>query len=128
MADTLGRMRCKECPRESMRLRRFEKPAVMNRLRTESVLRKRYGIDSLEKRDAILASQGGCCAICGTSDCTWGQGFEKKWHIDHDHSKPGSYRAVLCSRCNLIIGKLGDDPDLIEKMTNYLKGHSHVST
>jgi hypothetical protein len=60
--------------------------------------------------DALLLSQGGDCAICGTTDPggRWDQ-----WHIDHDHTCcPGvrscgeCIRGVLCSGCNRKLGYL----------------------
>ena len=63
----------------------------------------RHGITP-EDRDAILATQGGICAICGGNDPggRWGT-----WEIDHDHSHhPGAFgcptciRGILCHGCN----------------------------
>lgn len=42
---------------------------------------------------AMLARQGGGCAICGTTPKT------RRLHTDRDH-KTGAVRGLLCHRCN----------------------------
>lgn len=49
-------------------------------------------------------------------------------HVDHDHKCcPGSgscgdcVRGLLCGDCNLSIGKLGDNPDTLERAAAYLR-------
>jgi hypothetical protein len=51
--------------------------------------------------DAMLAAQGGVCAICGRPPKPGGRRF----HKDHDH-KTGRLRGLLCFTCNrYILGK-----------------------
>jgi recombination endonuclease VII len=48
---------------------------------------------------AMLAAQGGVCAICGNPPKT------RRLHIDHDH-RTGKIRGLLCFTCNrYILGK-----------------------
>ncbi len=42
---------------------------------------------------AMLAEQGGGCAICGSTPKT------RRLHVDHDHAS-GRVRGLLCHRCN----------------------------
>lgn len=42
---------------------------------------------------AMLARQGGGCAICGTTPKT------RRLNVDHDH-RTGAVRGLLCHRCN----------------------------
>lgn len=51
------------------------------------------------------------------------QSFEKKAVIDHNHSN-GKFRALLCQRCNLILGYLETRPQVVEGLQQYLKKHS----
>ena len=71
-----------------------------------------YGI-TLETYDTMLAEQGGCCAICGTST------IKGRFAIDHCH-KTGKVRGLLCFDCNTGIGKLKDKPSLLLAAYNYL--------
>lgn len=50
------------------------------------------------------------CVICGT---------ETKLVVDHDH-KTEKFRGLICSNCNLGLGKFKDDPELLEFARMYL--------
>ena len=56
---------------------------------------------------ALVAAQGGACAICGR--------LGERLQIDHDHRHcPGRtgcrhcVRGALCPRCNTALGRIGD--------------------
>ena len=77
---------------------------------------------TIEQFDALLAAQGGVCAICKTDKPGGRGGF----HIDHDHSCcPRSkscgkcVRGLLCNNCNVGRGAFKDDPDLIKAALEY---------
>lgn len=81
---------------------------------------------SLDWYEETLESQGGGCAICGREP-TEGQSF----HVDHDHSccptTSGDtrtcgecVRGILCPGCNTGIGKLKDDPVVLQNAIDYL--------
>lgn len=57
-----------------------------------SAYRSRTGITEADY-NAMLAAQGGGCAICGNPPKT------RRLHVDHDH-KTGRVRGLLCFRCN----------------------------
>ena len=67
----------------------------------KSHLKRKYGL-TLEAFDALLASQGDGCAICGTVDAD---------NVDHDHAT-GAVRGILCFSCNVGIGHLADEDRL----------------
>lgn len=91
-------------------------------------LKRIYGI-TLEDYDALLASQGGKCAICGGSDpkghIGWrgGQKKAEHMHIDHDHAT-GAVRGLLCADCNKAIGLLHEDPAIMKKAIEYIERHT----
>ena len=67
--------------------------------------------------DAMLASQGGVCAIC--------KGCEpdrrrSRLAIDHCHVT-GHIRGLLCSRCNTALGLFGDNIPALEAAVSYLR-------
>lgn len=75
-------------------------------------LKKLYGI-SVEQFDAMLAAQGGLCAICRTRPAT---------DTDHSHVS-GMVRGILCTRCNLGIGQFAEDPMILKNAIDYLCQH-----
>lgn len=86
---------------------------------------KPYGITPEEYRD-ILKSQGGGCAICGATesrdDSKRSKNGKRRLHIDHCHQS-GKVRGILCSCCNLGLGKFRDDPNMLERAAMFLRAH-----
>ena len=71
---------------------------------------------SLSYREVIDMHEevGSVCEICS----------DKKdlLHVDHNHVS-GKVRGLLCMRCNLLLGKLEENTELIPKLFNYLEKH-----
>lgn len=82
-------------------------------------LKSTYGITP-EQYQAILISQGGGCAICGTPENKGNKRRHKALAVDHDHNT-GAVRGILCHACNLAVGILGDNVELLKKATDYLQ-------
>lgn len=85
-------------------------------------LKHAYGI-TLEEYNAVLARQGGVCAICGSDE----PGGNGSFPVDHDHACcPGKrscgkcIRGVLCNRCNVGIAMFGDDPERMKRAIEYV--------
>ena len=78
----------------------------------ESRLRFNYGL-SIEGYNALLARQGGACAICRKQP-------EQRLCVDHCHVTK-KVRRLLCRRCNLGIGYFNDDPRLLRLAVAYLE-------
>lgn len=74
-------------------------------------LRRRYGIGIAEFQ-ALLAEQGGVCAICGAAN---------PQHVDHDH-RFGNVRGILCFNCNGGLGQFRDNLEYLRKAITYLEG------
>jgi hypothetical protein len=85
---------------------------------------KEYGLTEAEY-DALLATQGGKCAICGAdnSGVKNKNGEYRQMCVDHDHVT-GEVRGLLCNRCNLILGHAKDRPDIFPMFVEYL---AHIS-
>jgi Recombination endonuclease VII len=77
-----------------------------------SRLQRMYGISD-QDYEAMLARQGGTCAICKTKPP--GQ----KLGVDHCHIC-NKVRRLLCPGCNLGLGHYKDDPRLTRAATAYL--------
>lgn len=131
--------KCKPCLREYKR-RDLEKRAARNRerrasdpeykRRAYSVSHKwRYGI-TLDEKDAMLAAQGGVCAICNTPDPG-----KREWCVDHDHaccpdparSCGKCIRGIICARCNFALGQMDDDVSKLQAAIEYLNRTRVVS-
>lgn len=107
------RWRAKNLATARTRSRDWNRANPEKRLATR--LHLKFGL-TIETLAALIAKQSGACAIC--RDTLRGGRFQ---HIDHDHAKPGTCRGVLCSECNTAIGKLRDDPDLLERAARYIR-------
>jgi hypothetical protein len=64
----------------------------------------------------MLESQNNSCAICG------GDAGQRSFSVDHDHIS-GKVRGLLCRGCNVGIGNLKDDIEILEKAIEYIKKH-----
>ena len=74
-------------------------------------LKRRYGISRADYA-ALLARQGGVCAICGKPP-------EKTLCVDHCHST-GRIRGLLCRKCNFGLGCYAEDQAAIIAALAYL--------
>jgi hypothetical protein len=104
---------CKECDKIRVQNRHKENPE-----RTKNNdLKRLYGI-TLDEHTQMYEAQNGVCAICkGEGDGKW-----KKLCVDHDHTT-GKVRQLLCRNCNMVLGQVGDNTNLLEEMIKYLQTH-----
>jgi len=104
---------CKECGKARVKARHQANP---ERTRNND-LKRNYGI-TLDEHTQMFKHQQGVCAICkGEGDGKW-----KKLCVDHDH-KTGKVRQLLCRNCNMVLGQVGDNVNLLEEMIKYLQKH-----
>ena len=105
------RSHCRPCElnRKSKRDRRTKKQ------KADAELLRKYGITT-ELRDKLAEIQGGC-GICGTKNPG---GKYNTWNVDHCHHT-GKVRGVLCWDCNVGIGKLQDDANLLRRAIQWLE-------
>lgn len=107
---------CKACRLARTKAWAEAHPVEWERHRRRSWLKQKYGITP-ERYDAILAAQGGRCAVCKALPAD-ARGY--RMHVDHDH-QTGVVRGILCGPCNRGIGALGDDPDRLDAAASYLR-------
>lgn len=86
----------------------YKKFYVCNKL-----VSKEKRVDKLDLMGFPPIRENDKCSICGLIEF-------KMLTRDHDHIS-GSYRGVLCRKCNLGIGYFDDRTDLLLKAVNYLK-------
>jgi hypothetical protein len=97
---------------EYFRQWRADNPDKVKAHNRRQVLR-RHGITP-EEYDEALAVQGGVCAICLNPPPE-----EDVLRQDHDHGTGGN-RGLLCHNCNVGIGHLRDDPEIVAAALEYL--------
>ena len=66
---------------------------------------------------AMLAAQGGGCAICGGQQTTKGK---NELSVDHCHTT-GMVRGLLCNKCNQALGLSDDEPGRLRMMADYIE-------
>ena len=93
--------------------RAYTRRLVMSGKVNEDHLRKRHGLNPIDKK-ALYESHGGCCAICGKKLVVG------KTHIDHDHHS-GIIRGLLCVNCNIGLGNFMDNPENLLRAVEYLE-------
>lgn len=87
-------------------------------LRYNRRMRLKCSEDDIKKLESAWT---GRCPICDTADPKHSVP-SKNWHVDHDHST-GKLRAILCWRCNLMLGQASDNPEILRKGAEYLEKH-----
>ena len=118
---------CKDCEVEGIKTKRKIKAAGRCATHHRATLKKRsagawetrilatYGITGEDYLN-ILSHQGGKCYICRRATGLNG----KRLSVDHDHDT-GFVRGILCSTDNRILGHFRDDPELAQRVIDYLK-------
>jgi hypothetical protein len=82
---------------------------------------RRHGIDQSDYA-RISERQDGVCAICKKPESAKHGATKtvKLLTVDHDHIT-GKTRGLLCARCNVGIGMLGDDPEILIAAAKYIQ-------
>lgn len=119
---------CKSCKAEyqlayKTALKQLDPEAYRARLQREKIA-ARYGLYPGGYED-MFEMQGGVCAACGREPKTI------RLSIDHEHApneknrqpweRMISIRGLLCQRCNRVLGAVGDDPQLLRSLADYLE-------
>lgn len=94
---------CRSCMRADVR--KYNLPA-------------KYGITAAQFAEKLLA-QGGKCACCGVQFKFEGLKADRPC-VDHNHITK-EVRDLLCGRCNLAAGNVGDSSSRAEQLAAYLK-------
>jgi hypothetical protein len=84
----------------------------------EAQLKLAYGITRADW-NALHEKQGGRCALCSGLGHTGGR--SAKLYVDHCHDT-GRVRGLVCHRCNLGLGALGDNEAGLTRALAYVRG------
>lgn len=94
-----------------------EKQEKVKKKKLDYHYQSEYGLTYQQVEDMKMA-QGYRCAICETIFLS-----TKDAHVDHSHTT-GKVRQILCSSCNLGIGKFKESKETLQKAIEYLERHS----
>lgn len=75
---------------------------------------------TVEEYEAMVAAQGGGCAICGSTDPRVKR--MKRLYVDHCHGS-NKIRGLLCGPCNSLLGFADDSIETLRKAIAYLEKH-----
>lgn len=85
---------------------------------------RRHGRDIAQALMAMWQAQGGRCYLCEEPL----PAERRKVHVDHAHTCCGPKRScgfcrrgLACDRCNNLIGRAGDDPELLRRIAGNLE-------
>lgn len=85
-------------------------------------LKRQFGIN-LNKYKEMLWLQNDVCAICKQKETFTYLGDRiKRLAVDHCHNSK-KIRELLCHRCNVVLGSIKDDIELLDKLKAYLIKH-----
>lgn len=95
-----------------------DKVKTLARART---LQQKYGITPADY-DLMLDFQGRRCACCRSERAGGPHGV---FAVDHDH-ETNVVRGLLCFRCNTMIGRAEENPDILTMGAAYLRRHGKL--
>lgn len=91
------------------------------RNKKDSRMRAEFGISLIEWEEMLERSKYSCesCGASLSEQTPHHRSGEPFLNCDHDHVT-GKARGVLCSGCNLILGKAGDSVERLQGLIDYL--------
>lgn len=106
---------CRKCKANRTREARKNNPKRTREQNRTNHLRQNYGMESNEY-NALFNAQEGRCKICGkhASELT------KALAVDHVHDETQRIRGLLCGSCNVGIGLLQEDVEVLRRAIVYL--------
>lgn len=93
------------------RIKRYRQDTVYKDAQFKHRLKK-YGL-TVEQYDQMVHSQQGKCKVCGGTE-------ETNLAVDHCH-KTGKVRGLLCRSCNLALGNLKEDVNIMRNLIVYIE-------
>lgn len=116
MVPVLSEEEKKERKRKTSRdavKRHYERNREKILKRQKKNIYKKYGMTQSDY-DKMLDEQNGVCFLCGRPPKDG-----KRLVVDHSH-ETGRVRGLLCTTCNVGLGLLQDNSDLLKKAADYI--------
>lgn len=109
---------CIKCQKE--RWKKYTASPRAKEARYKADVHRIYGVSG-KQLEELRQAQDNKCAGCGHEDVPSSK--TKKLQLDHDH-KTGKPRGLLCGNCNKCLGLVGDVPQVLRTLADYLETHS----
>ncbi len=106
---------CGECRKAEYRAYYHEHRDTMNK---RAIARQHN--TTVDVIEGMRAAQHDVCAICKRPETHMRNEHTIGLSVDHDHAT-GKLRGLLCFRCNTTLGRVNDNPELLEQMAAYLR-------
>ena len=103
--------RCKLCKLKPNVTKR--KPRGLTKVSKDSWRRYRFPKEACDKLEV-----NNFCAVCGKTP----EQNKKALAVDHNHTT-GIIRELLCTQCNLVLGLVKEDINLLKNLIVYLNKH-----
>lgn len=87
--------------------------AAWTDINRNNYFKKKYGI-TLSEYNAMSDAQNHACKICRKPETG------RRLAVDHCHTTK-KIRGLLCSSCNISIGRMSHDPEILHRAIEYLK-------
>ncbi len=99
----------------------IKKLMVQGRLRAEE---EGHAAPVGDPRDVLEMwnNSRGICGICSSEPRK-----PRRLVLDHDHSS-GAVRGFICGQCNVALGMVGDSPERLRQLAEYLEGNYRLSS
>lgn len=104
---------CSDCHKERCK-QRYHSKTMIERRAEKAVA---YGL-TVEEYLKLYSDQNGLCAICNSEPNT-----KRGLHVDHDH-KTGKARGLLCHGCNIAIGNMKEDINILKAAIAYIERYN----
>lgn len=107
---------CKSC--KSVKTKKWcqDNKQKFIRYNIKSKLKNRYGM-TMDEYDAMVTAQNNLCAICNQPQA------RRNLAVDHCH-QTNRVRGLLCDKCNLALGMINENLDIVEGIKRYLILHT----
>jgi hypothetical protein len=92
----------------------------------DNYYKKRFGISFAEVKSMVAVQNGMCANVgCGCEIAIHPKDEQKKACVDHCHAT-GRVRAMLCVKCNTLLGHVENTKSLVFGLLDYLNKHNKV--
>lgn len=82
-------------------------------------VRHKFGL-SAEQYNKMIVDQNNLCFICKKPETKTYKGKPYALAVDHCHTT-GKIRKLLCHNCNVTLGRVEDNTEILENMIKYLQ-------